>query len=162
MRIGLLLLGLTLPLPLLAQLRVQDCARVFPNVDGWKAVRMTDSTWLAQAWDNGYAPGEEKLLGYVLHRVMAFEGDTADLIVGVDPTGKIVKVVVDEPLAADEEFLLQFCGRSRQDSLILAQQPQDLLFVPARIKPMRGRVALSAAIIRHLNAALQAAPALLN
>ncbi|MDZ7266693.1 MAG: hypothetical protein ONB48_07095 [candidate division KSB1 bacterium] len=151
-----LLLTSALLTPVMAQPQLSDCKRLFENADACRAVRLVDSTWVAEAWDGGYAPGEEKFLGLVLQRTIPFEGIHLSLYVGVDASGTITKVVVSETPAVEEEFLRQFSGRSRNDSLWLAQRTEDLLFVPAPIKAMRGREQLSAAILRHLQTALQA------
>lgn len=165
MRAFLFLLGLVLLAPAaMAQpeLTNQDCARIFQNADACKTIQRRDSTWVAEAWDYGYAPGDEKFLGHVLRQAMVFGGDSVSLLIGVDSVGKISKVLADGSAAVADEFLVQFQGRGRGDSLMLAQHPEDLLYVPARIKPMRGRLELSAVIIRQIKTALQAAPPLLN
>lgn len=164
MKTLLFLLGPVLLAPALAQpaLSRQECARIFQSADACKSIQRVDSAWVAEAWDSGHEPGEAKFLGHVLRQAMVFEGDSMSLLIGLDAEGKIVKVLADGSIAVAEEFLVQFQGRSRSDSLMLAEHVEDLLYVPARIKPMRGRLELSAAIIQKIKAALQVVPPLLN
>ena len=56
---------------------------------------------------------------------------------------------------AKEQFPRQFVGKSVKDSFELATTPDDLLYLPEKIKPMAGHVNLSQAIASQVESVLK-------
>ncbi len=128
----------------------QKCALVFPDADACTNVRVSGDQLLGEVWDRGYAPGEEKFLGHVILRTVTIEGKASDLLVGITAAGVITKVALENAPDLAPEFLAQFNGKKAGDEFALARQPEDLLYVPAMIKAMKGKLELSETIARTI------------
>lgn len=129
----------------------QQCALVFPSADACTNVRVSGDQLAGEAWDRGYAPGEEKFLGHVIRRTLTIDGKAFDLLVGITAAGAITRVVIENAPDLAPEFLAQFNGKKAGDEFALARQPDDLLCVPVMIKAMKDKVELSETIARTVH-----------
>ena len=129
------------------ELTQTDCKSIFPGANSSEATRTLESgvRW-TEAWEHGAWGPPEEFLGYVFLKSMQHDGKTIDVLVGMTSTGVIRGVRVKGLDGIDEEFLAQFRGKTLQDNFDLARTPEDLLFVPAKIRAMQGNLALSASI----------------
>lgn len=137
------------------ELTPQACARVFTGAEACKNVRVAGDLIAGEVWDIGYAPGEEKFLGYAVRKSIASQGKELQLMIGIAPEGALTRVVVEDavaPLAGTSsvlaEFLTQFNGKKAGDDFEIARQPEDLLYVPVMIKAMKNKIEMSETIAR--------------
>lgn len=112
-------------------------------------------TWLfAQAWHQGHDYGEDEFLGLISFSTLEMEGNSVQLLVGVKPSGSIAKVIANATDAVDTEFLTQFEGKDLKASFEIVRTPEDLMFVPKKIKAMRGKLEMSEIIAKEVQATL--------
>ena len=157
MRIKTIVVAL-LAVPLAAQAQVakpqtlsnQDCATVIADSDAGKYTRTVDDLVFCEAWNQGMAPGEERLVGYVFRRPLPLAGQEAYLLVGINEDGTIARVFAAKTDLVEEEFLAQLAGKGMQANWQIARTPEDLLHLPAMIKAMRGKPALSENIVSEM------------
>lgn len=135
----------------------QDCAAVFAHSDAGKYTRTLEGVIFCEAWNQGTAPGEERLLGYVFRKPLALAGQEAYLLVGIDTDGNIARVFAAKTDLVDEEFLAQLAGKGMRANWQIASTPEDLLYLPAMVKAMRGKPELSESIISAVKAILSLA-----
>lgn len=124
-------------------LTLQDCWSIFPNASAFEKAMTSEPDVLCAKILQVEPP--DQILGYVSHRTLQHEGRTIDVLVGVTNTGAVSAVRV-KGLSVEEEFLAQFNGKTSRDSFELARAPEDLLFIPAKIKAMKENLALSESI----------------
>lgn len=151
---NLILMGALLAAPVTqAQqpLTKQKCALVFPGADACTNVRVSGDQLLGDAWDQGYAPGEEKFLGHVVQRSLTIDSNEFNVLVGIATGGAITRVVIENDRDIAPEFLAQFEGKKAGDEFAIARQPEDLLYVPVMIKAMKGKMELSETIARTVH-----------
>jgi hypothetical protein len=119
----------------------------FPGANSSEKTRTLDSgVQYTEVWPHGPWEPAEEFLGYVFLKPLQHEGRTIGILVGMTNTGVITSVRVKGLDGVDEEFLAQFRGKTLQANFDLARTPEDLLFVPAKIKAMQGNLALSESI----------------
>lgn len=164
------LVALALPLALSAAIRytqrpsiltAADCALIFPETNSCEETRVLETGELfGEAWLNG-AESADKFLGYVFFKSITHENETFDLLVGVNRAGVIQGVTVKGAEEVTEEFLAQFHGKTAQNDFAVACTSDDLMYVPLKIKAMRGNIALSQSIAQSVKeiSALAAAEA---
>ncbi|MDZ7300650.1 MAG: hypothetical protein ONB44_00765 [candidate division KSB1 bacterium] len=127
----------------------QDCKLMFPLANSCEAIKTLEPGILwTEVWEHGAWGPPEEFLGYVFLKSLQHEGRTIDILVGITNTGVISKVCLKGVDGIEEEFLAQFRGKSLQDNFDLARTPEDLLFVPAKIRAMKRNPALSESIAR--------------
>ncbi len=168
MKRKILLLALALPLALSATIRyaqrplvltVEDCALIFPETNSCEKMRALETGELfGEAWVNGMESADE-LLGYVFLKTVTHEGRTFDLLVGVNQSGLIKGVKVKGADDVPEEFFAQFHGKTAQYDFEVACTPDDIMYVPLKIKALRGNVPLSESIAQSVKAIAALAPA---
>ncbi len=124
----------------------QKCALVFPGADACTNVRVSGDLLAGEAWDQGYAPGEEKFLGHIVQRPLTIDSKEFYILVGIATSGVITSVVIENAPGIAPEFLAQFNGKKADDEFAVARQPEDLLYVPVMIKAMKGKIELSETI----------------
>jgi len=130
-----------------SELTSTDCRSIFPGANSSEKTRTLESGVLwTEAWEHGAWGPAEEFLGYVFLKSLQHEGKTIGVLVGMTSTGIISKVSVKGLAGVDEEFLAQFRGKTSQNNFDLARTPEDLLFVPAKIRAMQGNPALSESI----------------
>ncbi len=132
------------------RLTAQDGALVFPGAEVLKATGESAGRTYGEAWDAGSAAGEEKFLGHVLHKTVAFNRAAAGLLVGITPEGAISRVHLKEGPPIDGEFLAQFAGKTADTDFALARTLEDVLSVPTMLKAIRGQRELSETIAREV------------
>lgn len=136
----------------------RDCTKVFTWANAVEKSRVIDGRLYGEAWHLSYARDrEDEFLGYVFLSSLSAAGQDINLIVGITPAGKIAKITTKEQGVADAEFLAQFEGRSAGSDFRLAQSGDDLTTTPSRLKTIRGKEALSMAIIREVGDILKTA-----
>ncbi len=125
----------------------QDCRSIFPIANSSEATRTLESgvMW-TEAWEHGSWGPAEEFLGYVFLKSLQHEGKTIDVLVGMTSAGVISEVRVKGIAGIDQEFLAQYRGKTLKNNLDLARTPEDLLFVPAKIRAMQGNLTLSESI----------------
>lgn len=132
------------------KLTAQDGALVFPGADVLKSAGESAGRTYGEAWDAGYAPGEEKLLGLVFHKTLTLNRAAAGLLVGITPEGAISRVHLKEGPPVDGEFLAQFVGKNASADFTLARTLEEVLSVPTMLKAIRGQRELSETIAREV------------
>jgi len=167
MKRKIFLLALALPLALSAAIRyaqkpliltVEDCALIFPETNSCEKMRALETGELfSEAWSNG-AESADEFLGYVFLKSVTHEGRTLDLVVGVNESGVISGVKVKGADEVPEEFLVQFHGKTAQYNFEVACTTDDLMYVPLKIKAMRGNIPLSESIAQGVKAIATLAP----
>ena len=148
----------------LAQERLtrQDYLKVFSSADASGTSAVIDGMPYCEIWSNGFAPGEEHLLGYVFLRSVQVEGKQLHLLVGINENGAISKVAARDPEMVEDEFLAQFDGRTVNSSFECARTLEDLRFVPAMLKAMRGKQGASDLIAEEIQSTMISAQTLLK
>jgi hypothetical protein len=136
------------------KLTARDCAQVFPWANSCRESQMHQDRLYAQAWHEGHEYGEEEFLGFVSLSTLDLEGNPVHLLVGVEPNGSISKVIVKETDAIDTEFLAQFEGKNLKANFEIVCTPEDLMFVPRKIKAMRGKQEMSESIAKEVKGIL--------
>lgn len=99
----------------------------------------------------------EEFLGYVFLESFQHEGRTIGVLVGITNTCVISEVSVKGIDGIDEELLARFRGKNLESNFDLARTPEDLLFVPVKIKSMKEEPALSESIARGVKEIAMAA-----
>jgi len=141
-------------------LTMQECVRLFPRADTFQPLAIRENRYVWKVWHLGLDDDLDEFLGnLVLGRVEA-DTEAIETLVGIDRAGSITKVDVRGPAAISEEFLAQFEGKSALSSFSIARTPEDLLFVPAKIKAMAGRLEISEKIASEVLESLKASRAL--
>jgi hypothetical protein len=168
MKRKILLLALAIPLALSAAIRyaqkpliltVEDCALIFPETNSCEKMRALETGELfGEAWANGVESADE-FLGYVFLKPITHEGKMFDLLVGVNKSGVIAGIKVKGVDDVPEEFLAQFHGKTGQYDFAVACTPDDIMYVPLKIKAMRGNIPLSESIAQGVKAIAVLAPA---
>jgi len=171
MKRKILLLVLTLPLALSAAIRyaqkpliltAEDCALVFPETNSCEKMRALETGELfGEAWSNG-VESADAFLGYVFLKSVTHEGRTLDLVVGVNKSGVIQGVKVRGADDVTEEFLAQFHGKTAQYNFEMACTADDLMYVPLKIKAMRGNIPFSESIAQGVKTIATLAPRVLK
>jgi len=167
MKRKIFLLALMLPLALSAAIRynqrptsltAKDCALIFSETDFCEKMRVLETGELfGEAWSNG-AEGADEFLGYVFLKSVTHEGKTFDLLVGVNKSGVIQGVKVRGADEVPEEFLAQFQGKTGRYNFAVAYTADDIMYVPLKIKAMRGNIPLSETIVQGVKAIATLAP----
>ena len=167
MKRKIVLLALTLPLALSAAIRyaqkplimtVEDCTLIFPETNSCEKMRALETGELfGEAWSNG-AESADEFLGYIFLKSITHEGKTLDMLVGVNKSGVINGVKVKGADEVTEEFLAQFQGKTAQYNFEVACTPDDLMYVPLKIKAMRGNIPLSESIAQGVKKIATLAP----
>ena len=93
----------------------------------------------------------------VFIKPITHEGKEMHLLVGVDEHSKISRVKIKGVDAVNGELLAQFEGRTFDHSFDIARTPEDLLFVPAKLKAITGNIPLSEHIAKSVKAVMQSA-----
>ena len=138
----------------------QDCWSIFPNATAFERTETLASGVLYAKALRG-EPGEtsetpDQFLGYVFLKSLQHEGGAIDVLVGTTHAGAIVRIRV-KGIVIEEEFLAQFQGKTSRDTFEIARVPEDLLFVPVKIKALKTNPALSESIVHRVKEILLAA-----
>ncbi len=146
-----------------SELTHADCRSIFPGANSSEAIRTLDSgvQW-TEAWEHGSWGPAEEFLGYVFLKSLQHEGKTIEVLAGVTNTGIISSVSVKGLDGIDDEFLAQFRGKTIHDNFDFARTPEDLLFIPVKIKMMKGNFALSESIALSVKEVVMSADKLLK
>lgn len=141
-------------------LTLEDCARLFPETNSCEKIGGLDTDIVyGEAWCNdGTKETPDTFLGYVFLKTLTHEGKTLDLFVGTTESGVIKEVRVKGAGEIAEEFLAQFQGKTAQHNFDLACNPEDILYVPIKIKALQGNISLSATIAQGVKAIATVAP----
>jgi hypothetical protein len=140
----------------------EDCALIFPQTDFCQTLRDSEGAIYGEAWYKGLVEDTDEFLGYVFVKPFAHEGKEMQLLVGINEHGKISRVKIKGLDAINGEFLAQFEGRTFDHSFEIARTPEDLLFVPAKLKAIAGNIPLSEHIAEGVKAVMQSAHKLLQ
>lgn len=172
MKRKILLLALALPLILSAAIRyaqrplvltVEDCALIFPETNSCEKMRLHESGVVyGEAWANGTLEIPDEFLGYVFLKTVKHEDAVLDILVGMNKSGVIQGVKVRGADDVPEEFLAQFHGKTERYNFEVACTADDIMYVPLKIKAMRGSVPLSESIAQGVKAIATLAPAVLK
>lgn len=167
------LLALAIPLALSAAIRhtqkplgltVEDCALIFPETNSCEKIGGLDPGIVyGEAWCNdGTKETPDTFLGYVFRKALTHEGKTFDLLVGTTESGVITNVQVNGAGEISEEFLTQFQGKTARHNFDLACTPDDILYVPAKIKAIQSNIPLSESIAQGVKEIAAVAPRVLK
>jgi len=140
-----------------AQLNDQERSQIFSKADYCRQNGALDRGYICEAWRAGRDGESDKLLGYVLIKTFDYHNTEMRVLVGVSLNGEISKVIVNGTESIDQEFLAQFEGRSQRSSFEIAKSPEDLLFVPAKIKAISGKVGICEEIAKTVSALVKSA-----
>lgn len=162
----LLMFGLPaamLAAPISLGITAEDCASIFSSANSCeKTKELAPDIVYGEAWHNGSWETTEEFFGYVFLKSLQHEGKTIQVLVGMTKTGAISKVRVKGVSGVDEEFLDQFRGKTSQSNFGLARTPEDLLFIPAKIKAMQGNLSLSERIVEGVKEIATSANKVIN
>ena len=168
MKRKIFLFALALPLALSAAIRysqkpvsltAEDGALVFPATNSCEKIRLHESGVVyGEAWANGTLETPDEFLGYIFLKTVKHEDAVLDILVGVNKSGVIqgVKVKGGEEIA--EEFLAQFHGKTAQHDFEVACTPNDLLYIPLKIKALRSNIPLSETVAQGVQEIASLAP----
>jgi len=140
-----------------AQPTTQERLQIFPKSDYCRQTGAFNGDYFCEAWRSGYDENPDEFAGYVFLKTIDSANAEMRVLVGVFPNGEIAKVVVNGPEAIDDEFLEQFEGKSLRSSFEIAKTLDDLLFVPAKIKAISGKVEISEEIAKTVSALIKSA-----
>jgi hypothetical protein len=140
----------------------EDCALIFPQTDFCQVLRDSEGAIYGEAWYKGLVEDTDEFFGYVFVKPLAHEGKEMRLLVGINEHGKITRVKIKGMEAGNGEFLAQFEGRTFGHSFEIARTPDDLLFLPAKLKAIGGNIPLSEQIAEGVKAVMQSAHKLLQ
>ncbi|MCA9742994.1 MAG: hypothetical protein H6695_15225 [Deferribacteres bacterium] len=133
----------------------RDGSKVFTWANAVEKSHVVDGRHIGEAWHLSYArDGEDELLGLVVLSSVSVDGQAINLVVGISTSGEISRVAVREHGVVDAEFLAQFEGLSAASDFAIAESVDDLTTIPAALKAMRGKEALSMAIASEVSAVL--------
>ncbi|MGH7492045.1 MAG: hypothetical protein ACREOO_06580 [bacterium] len=153
----MLMLGLTASMSIAktpSRMTLQDCWSIFPAATAFeKATALGPDVMCAKVLQ---VEPPEQILGYVFHKSLQSEGGTIEVLVGVTNAGAI-SIVKAKGIGIEEEFLAQFRGKTSRDDFELARAPEDLLFVPVKIKAMKTNLALAESIAQGMKEILLSA-----
>jgi len=140
-----------------AQPTDQERSQIFPKADYCRQTGVLNRDYFCEARRTGYDGEPDKLIGYVLVRKLDYCGIEMRVLVGIGLDGEISKVLVKGPEAIEQEFLAQFEGKSLRSNFEIAKAPEDLLFVPAKIKAISGKVEICEEIAKTVSALMKSA-----
>jgi hypothetical protein len=130
-----------------------DCRLFFPAAHVLPQTKTLEAgVMYAEAWEQGAWGPPEEFFGYVFLKQLHYNDKTFNVVAGVTSAGVITSVKVIGLDGADATFLAQFRGRSAQDNFDVARTPEDLLFLPVRLRAMQGKVELSERIALEVKA----------
>lgn len=135
-----------------AQLSDQERLQIFSKADYCRQTGAHDGGYICEAWRAGRDGESDKLLGYVLVKTLNYHRTEMRVLVGVSLSGEISKVMVNGTESIDQEFLAQFEGKNKRSSFEIARTPEDLLFVPAKIKAISGKAEICEEIAKTVSA----------
>ncbi len=144
------------------KLTIEDCALIFPQTDFCQILRDSDGAVYGEAWHKGLVEDTDEFFGYVFIKPITHEGKEMQMLVGINERGKISRVKIKGMEAINGEFLAQFEGRTFAHSFEIARTPEELLFVPAKLKAVAGNIPLSEHIAEGVKAVMQSAHKLLQ
>jgi hypothetical protein len=131
-----------------SRLTLENFALIFPEATTCENVQEIESgIQYGEAWHEGSWETTEEFLGYVFFKTLTHEKQTLDILVGVTRAGAIARVKIK---GVDERFLAQFRGKTAQDNFEIAQTPEDLLYIPTKIRALQGNLPLSASIAQSV------------
>ena len=138
--------------PATTKLTTGMCAKLFPYSDDCSPSKhLGDSEYCNVFDDDGF------LLGYAFAVPVTVHGKQLDLFVGVDENAVVSRVLFTPTQLADAEFLRQFKGKTAKDSFDLVEKPEDLIYLPAKIKPMVKHIGVSRSIAQAVKQVLERA-----
>ncbi len=140
-----------------AQPTDQERSQIFPKADFCWLTGALNEDYFCEARRIGYDGEPDKFVGYVLLRTLDYRSMKMRVLIGIGPDGKISKLVANGPEAINQEFLAQFEGKSLPSSFEIAKAPEDLLFVPAKIKAISGKVEICEQIADAVSALMKSA-----
>lgn len=133
-----------------------QCRNIFPSADDYQIWHTSDGARYCEAW-RGRGEDPRELLGYVFLRPLPLPDKETSLVIGVDTSGRIVKMMIEKSAAATEEFLAQFEGRNLTASFEMAKTAEDLLCLPGKIKAIKDNLDMSERIAKTVHETLLAA-----
>jgi hypothetical protein len=139
------------------KLTIDECALIFPQTDFCQILRDSEGAVYGKAWYNGLVEDADEFFGYVFSKPITGEGKEMRLLVGINEHGKITRVKIKGMEVGNGEFLAQFEGRTFGHSFEIARTPDDLLFLPAKLKAIGGNIPLSEQIAEGVKAVMQSA-----
>jgi hypothetical protein len=140
-----------------AKLTREDCALIFPQTDFCQILRDSEGAIYGEAWYKGLVEDTDEFFGYAFVKPLAHEGKEMRLLVGINEHGKISRVTIKGLEAVNGEFLAQFEGRTFDYNYEIARTPEELLFVPAKLKAIVGNIPLSEHIAEGVKAVMRSA-----
>jgi hypothetical protein len=140
----------------------EDCAMIFPQTDFCQIMRNAEGAVYGEAWYKGLVEDADEFFGYVFVKPITHEGKEMQMLVGINEHRKISRVKIKGMEAVNGEFLAQFEGRTFDHSFEIARTPEDLLFLPAKLKAIAGNIPLSEHVAEGVKAVMQSAHKLLQ
>lgn len=121
----------------------KDCSLIFPRSNFCRITQDTKEMSSCEAWFKGDYENEDEFLGYVFLKPVKYQGKELSLLVGMTERGTIYKVRVREIDDIHREFLAQFEDKTSDAQFEIARTLEDLLFVPSKLKAIKGNIPLS-------------------
>jgi hypothetical protein len=135
----------------------EDCVMIFPQTDFFQIMRDSEGAVYGEAWYKGLVEDADEFFGYVFIKPIAHDGNEMQLLVGINEHGKIFRVKIKGMNVVNGEFLTQFEGRTFDYNYEIVRTPEDLLFVPAKLKAIAGNILLSEHIAEGVKAVMRSA-----
>ena len=136
-----------------------DCSLIFSRTDDCRSSRDVHGELYCKAWYRGQRFGDDpvEFFGYVFLKPFSYKGTDAELLIGIAQNGQVYRVKVKGVDSIEREFLSQFEGKRAGDSFAIAESLEDILYVPSRVKAMRGDIETSRMIASAVKDALSSA-----
>lgn len=128
------------------ELTQENCSLIFSRTDDCRRSRDMNGGVYCRAWYKGYADDVDEFLGYVFLKGIPFEGRKLNLLIGVTEDGRIFRVKSEETNSINQEFLVQFEGKTLRNNFEIARTIEDVLYVPSKVKAMHGDIQTSQTI----------------
>ena len=136
------------------RLTQKDCSQIFLRTDDCQSSTNIEGELYCKAWYRGFGDDPDEFLGYVFLKSFSFEGTKAALLIGITENSSVYRVKVKGVDSINQQFLSQFEGKRFGDSFEIARTPEDILYVPSKIKAIRGDMQTSQTISNVVKEAL--------
>ena len=128
------------------RLTQKDCSQIFSRTDDCQSSTNIEGELYCKAWYRGFGDDPDEFLGYVFLKPFSVEGTNAQLLIGITENSSVYRVKVKGVNSINQQFLSQFEGKRKGDNFEIARSLDDILYVPSKVKAMRGDVRTSQTI----------------
>ena len=136
------------------RLTQKDCSQIFSRTDDCQSSTNIEGELYCKAWYRGFGDDPDEFLGYVFLKPFSFGGINAELLIGITENSSVYRVKVKGVNSINQQFLSQFEGKRLGDNFEIARTLEDVLYVPSRVKAIRGDIQTSQKISNAVKEAL--------